>query len=141
MTGSSFAQTTTTQPDKKPRTERAGKGTQAKSPEERAAKRTEMLAKKYHLSAAQQTQLTALHTKQQNEKTALRGQRGTKTEVTQQQREAMKARQDQYNQELKAILTPQQYAQYEADRQTKGNGERRGNKKGLSKNNATGETK
>lgn len=140
VTGSSFAQTTTPKKDRKPRTERAGEGkSQAKSPEERAAKRTEMLARKYNLTAAQQTKIKALHARQKNEMTAMRGQRGQGTERSQQQREAMKARHEQYNNELKAILTPQQYAQYEADRQTRGNGEHRGKKKGFSKNKARGE--
>ncbi|MFC6998719.1 DUF4890 domain-containing protein [Rufibacter roseus] len=135
VTGTTFAQTTP-QKDRKPRTERAGQGKgdrQAKSPEERAAKRAEMMTKKYNLSASQQTKIKALHEKQGREMAALRGKRGQGQEISQQQREAMKARHEQYNNELKSILTPEQYAQYQADRQNKGNGEHRGKKKGYSK--------
>ncbi|WP_192820138.1 DUF4890 domain-containing protein [Rufibacter sp. LB8] len=135
VAGTSFAQTAPKK-DRQHRTERAGqvKGDrQMKSPAERAAKRTEMLTKKYNLSADQQAKLQALYLRQQSERPMTRGQRGQGEQISQAQRQAMKAKHDQYNQELRSILTPQQYAQYEADRQTKGNGEHRGKKKGFPK--------
>jgi len=135
VAGTSFAQTAP-QKDKKPRIERAGQGKdgrQAKSPEERAAKRVEMMSKRYNLSEAQQAQLKTLHQKQGQEMAAMRGQRGQSQKISQQQREAMKAKHEQFNAELKGILTPEQYAQYQTDRQNKGNGEHRGKRKGYSK--------
>lgn len=100
-----------------------------------------MLAKKYNLSASQQAKLEALHASKKNEVAVTRsnGQRGQ--EMSQEQRQAMKTERDQYNAQLKAILTPEQYAQFEADRKNKKGGERHGKRNGGRKAGEKKETK
>ncbi|WP_153042728.1 hypothetical protein [Rufibacter ruber] len=127
IAGTSFAQDAPKK-DRKPRTERAGKDGahgERKSPEEFAAKRTEMISKKYGLSKAQEAKLLALHQRQTADMKALRGQGTEKSQVN---RDAMKARHAQWESELKGILTPEQYARYEADQKQRM--EHRGKKRG-----------
>jgi periplasmic protein CpxP/Spy len=117
VTGSSFAQTAP-QKDKKQRMEQRGKRVQEnrKTPEQMAAKRTEMLTKKLDLNKSQQKKLQALNLKQAQEMQAMRAQRGeaTNRESMRSERKASKAR---YEAELKDILNKKQYAQYEAHRE------------------------
>ncbi len=139
VTGSSFAQTATHK-DRKPRTERSGKvasDKKAKSPEEKAEKRAAAMAKKYNLTTAQQNQLKALHASRKQD-AALHHAKGTEMTDAQRQamkerREAMKASRAQYKAQLKAILTPEQYAQFEADHKSKKDNDHKGKRKGGSK--------
>jgi periplasmic protein CpxP/Spy len=120
VAGSSFGQVAPKQ-DRKVRQERSGQEMtrrEGKTPEERAAKRVEMLTKKYNLTQDQQARLQAVHLKHENEMAAMHAQRGT--EVSQQQKEAMRAKHAQWDSELQSIFTKEQYAQYQADKKAKG---------------------
>ncbi|AKQ44919.1 hypothetical protein TH63_03625 [Rufibacter radiotolerans] len=122
VAGSSFAQVAPKQ-DKKVRQERAGQEVarrEAKTPEERAAKRVEMLTMKYNLTLEQQARLKEVHARHENEMAAMHAQRGTGAEVSQQQKDAMKAKHAQWDAELQNIFTKEQYAQYQADKKAKG---------------------
>ncbi len=120
VAGSTFAQTAPNQ-DNRARTENRGakkghahkaKGT--RTPEERAQLRTERLSQRLELSEAQTNQLRALHLKQINENKALRGEaRKQKGEA----RVARKTNHEKYEAELKGILTDQQFAKYQQDRE------------------------
>jgi Spy/CpxP family protein refolding chaperone len=103
---------------RKPRTEQArneGVQEEEKTPEQRAAKRSAMLTKKYNLNQAQQTRLQALYLRQANETSTLHAQRGGADVEKGQLREALKAKRAQWDAELQSILTKEQYAQYQAD--------------------------
>lgn len=113
--------------------EKDGTKGERKSPEERAARKAELLAKKYNLNQAQQAKLQALHQKHANEMAALHVQRGNGVKPTNAQRKNAEAKHAQWESELKAILTPEQHARYQADRASKRNDEHRGKKKGFSK--------
>ncbi|QHL86980.1 hypothetical protein GU926_05825 [Nibribacter ruber] len=119
VAGSSFAQDGP-QKVRKERSEhhvrKDGQERVRKSPEERAAKRTEMMAKKYDLNKSQQSKLQALFLKQSNEMAAQRSNRLEATQKDPAQRQARKAQHEQYNNELKKILSKKKYAQFEADR-------------------------
>ncbi len=116
MAGAAYAQNAP-QKEKKQRTEQRGERMQKqkKSPEEMAAKRTEMLTKKYDLNKSQQKKLEALNLKQAKEKNALHANRGEarNKENMRSERQASRAR---YEAELRDILNKKQYAQYEADK-------------------------
>ncbi|MGV3540015.1 MAG: hypothetical protein ACO1OQ_09400 [Rufibacter sp.] len=130
VAGTSFAQEAPKK-DKKPRTERSaqdGRKGERKSPEEMAAKRAEMLGKQYGLSTAQQAKLLALHKRQAQEMTAMRGEHTRGQELSQEKKDAMKAKHAQWEAELKSIFTPEQYAKYEADQKQRH--ESRGKKSG-----------
>jgi periplasmic protein CpxP/Spy len=123
VAGSSYAQTTP-QKDKKERTEQRGakkgyaaKGDKAKkSPEERAQLRTEKMSERYELNASQKNQLQALNMRQAKEKQSMRANyKGA--EDKSQMRDTMKANHAKWQAELKGILTAQQFAKYEADRE------------------------
>ncbi|GAA4301828.1 DUF4890 domain-containing protein [Nibribacter koreensis] len=117
--GTSFAQDAPQKVRKERSEQRVRKDGQErvrKSPEERAAKRTEMMAKKYDLNKSQQAKLQALFLKQSNEMAAQRSNRMEATQKDPAQRQARKAKHEQYNAEIKSILNKKQYAQFEADR-------------------------
>ncbi|WP_210486140.1 hypothetical protein [Rufibacter aurantiacus] len=121
VTGTTFAQEKTSQ-ERKPKTERAGKDgvkKQTRTPEEKAAQKAQKLTEKYSLTQAQQTRLQALFLRQATETSALKAQSRAAEGAKPQEREAYKARKAQYEAELKSILTPEQYAQYQADRKEK----------------------
>ncbi|QCR24358.1 DUF4890 domain-containing protein [Pontibacter sp. SGAir0037] len=118
VAGSSFAQTAP-QKDKKARTEQRGPGKgqdgkEKRTPEERAQLRTERMSERLELNASQKQKVQALHLKQAKEMQAMRADAKSKEDAGK-NREAMKARHVQYDAELKGILTPQQYAKYQAD--------------------------
>ncbi|WP_242929436.1 hypothetical protein [Pontibacter vulgaris] len=115
MAGTTYAQTTAPQKERRHRTEQRGKRVQKykKSPEEIAAKRTEMLAKKLDLSKRQQKKLQELNLKRAQEMQANRGEARDRKSMRS-DRQASKAR---YEAELKDILNKKQYAQYEAHRE------------------------
>ncbi|AMM49949.1 hypothetical protein TH61_00445 [Rufibacter sp. DG15C] len=117
--GTSFAQDAPQKVRKERSEQRVRKDGQERvriSPEERAAKRTQMMTKKYDLNKSQQAKLQALFLKQSNEMAAQRSNRLEATQKDPAQRQARKAKQEQYNAEIKRILTKKQYAQFEADR-------------------------
>src|SRR5574344_2087450 len=116
-------------------------------------KRTEMIAKKYDLSDAQQKQLLALNTKYADKlgrpmmgkrpgRPEMNG-RGMRPDSMQQKRpemteeqntemkakrEEMKATMDAYNKELQSIMTPEQFQKYQEDSKNhmkRGEGEHR----------------
>ncbi|MEJ8803538.1 hypothetical protein [Pontibacter sp. H249] len=116
MAGTTYAQEAPKK-ERKLRTEQRGERMhkQRKSPEEMAAKRTEMLTKRYDLNKSQQKKLEALHLKRAQEKNVLHANRGEarNKESMRSERKASRAR---YEAELKEILNKKQYAQYEADK-------------------------
>ena len=106
------------------------------TPEERAAKRVEMMKKSLDLTPAQVTKLQPVMTQFAKEKAAAKD-----------NPQEMKAKKAAYDAQLKSILTPAQYQKYQEQRKemkkggnqhgkcTKGNhqGKQGGNKKGHSK--------
>jgi periplasmic protein CpxP/Spy len=122
VAGSAYAQTTTTQKDQKARSEqRAAKGDRAqKSPEDMAKMRTEKLAQKLDMNASQKNQLQALNMRHAEEMKAMRESYKTTGEKTAEDKakmkEAKQASHDKRQAELKGILTPQQFAKYEAEK-------------------------
>lgn len=122
VVGSSYAQTTTPQQNQNPRSVQrdAMKNRAQKSPEEMAQKRTDKLAQKLELNASQTNQLQALNQRHAQEMKAMRESHRATGEKTAEEKakmqEARKASHDKWQTELKGILTPQQFAKYEADK-------------------------
>ena len=116
MAGATYAQDAPKK-ERKHRTEQRGERMQKqrKSPEEMAAKRTEMLTKRYDLNKSQQRKLQALNLKHSQEKHALHANRG-EARNKESMGDARKASRARYEAELKDILNKKQYAQYEADK-------------------------
>ncbi|GAB3202587.1 hypothetical protein ABID22_002711 [Pontibacter aydingkolensis] len=119
ITGAAYAQDAPKK-DKKQRTEQRGERMQKqkKSPEEMAAKRTEMLTKKYDLNKSQEKKLQALNLRHAQEKHALHANRGEARDHRSARGE-MQGSKARYEAELKDILNKKQYAQYEADKAAK----------------------
>lgn len=119
MAGTTYAQEAPKK-ERKHRAEQRGERMQRqkKSPEEMAAKRTEMLTKKYDLNKSQQKKLQALNLKHAQEKHALHANRGEARDHRSARGE-MQASKARYEAELKDILNKKQYAQYEADKAEK----------------------
>ncbi|WP_439880452.1 hypothetical protein ACSX1A_14995 [Pontibacter sp. MBLB2868] len=113
MAGTTYAQTTP-QKERKHRTERKQK--QKRSPEEMAAKRTEMLTKKLDLNKSQQKKLLALNLKHAQEKQAMMQANRGEVRNHENMRSERQANRARYEAELKDILNKKQYAQYEADK-------------------------
>lgn len=113
MTGATYAQEAP-QKDRKHRTERRMHKAK-KSPEEMAARRTEMFTKKYDLNKSQQKKVQALNLKFAKEKHELHKNRGEARDHRSMRGE-MQASRARYEAELKDILNKKQYAQYEADK-------------------------
>lgn len=117
IAGSSFAQQAPQKArHKKAHTEKQdGKYKQSRlSPEERAARRTEKMTQELGLNKAQAKKLQALHLKQvahRKEMHALQKERHA--ENREQRKEEMKAAHQQWQADLKDILTEKQYTQYQ----------------------------
>ncbi|GAB3822938.1 hypothetical protein GCM10028895_28710 [Pontibacter rugosus] len=118
VAGSAMAQQAP-QKEKKHRTEiRDGKDRkQRKSPEERAALRTEKMSKELGLNKSQTKKLEALNLKQAREMEAKHANYKHGDRRDKNQREEMQASREKWNNELKDILSKKQYAQYEEKRQ------------------------
>ncbi len=120
---SAYAQTTTKQQDQKPRSEMQGamKQRAQKSPEELAKMRTDRMAQRLELNDSQKNQLQALNIRQAQEMKAMRESHKATGEKTPEQRaqmqEARKASHEKWQADLKGILSAEQYAKYEADRE------------------------
>ena len=129
MSGATYAQETS-QKERTHRTEHSHKYKAKKSPEEMAAKRTEMFNKKYDLNKSQQRRLQALNLKFVREKHELHKNRGEARDHRSMHGE-MQASRARYEAELRDILNKKQYAQYEADKTEKrAKRERRKGKRG-----------
>ncbi|MBF9255212.1 DUF4890 domain-containing protein [Pontibacter sp. 172403-2] len=118
MAGSSFAQSAPQQ-EAKFRTEhrnRKDKGDR-KSPEERAAQRTEKLSKQLGLSKSQEKKLLALNLENIREMQAMRANHNKGDKRSTEQREHLKASREKRDAALKDILTKKQYAQYQQQRE------------------------
>lgn len=118
VAGSSLAQQAP-QKERKDRAEqRDGKHRKgSRTPEERAARRTEKMGKKLGLNKSQTRKLQALNLKQVQQREAVRAQYKAGDKRDRNQRQEMKATREQWNAELKDILTKKQYAQYQEQRQ------------------------
>jgi periplasmic protein CpxP/Spy len=122
VAGSAYAQTTTTQQDRKPRSEMRGamQNKAQKSPEEMAQMKTDRMAQKLELNTSQKNQLQALNLRHAQETKAMRESHKATGEKTAEQRtqmqEARKASHDKWQTELKGILSAEQFAKYEADK-------------------------
>jgi periplasmic protein CpxP/Spy len=118
MAGTTYAQTTAPQKERKQRTEQRGERVQKnkKTPEEKAARHTEMLTKKLDLNKSQQRKLQALNLKRAQEMQAMHANRSeaSNRKAMRSERKESKAR---YEADLKDILNKKQYAQYEAHRE------------------------
>jgi len=147
VTGTSFAQNTLPKEKNNRSENRVSNRAQRLTPEERAAKRTEMLAQKLDLSAKQKKQLQALNLKQAQEQEAFRSKYSAsndralndrnanernQNEFNQNQRQERKKMNDRWEAGLKEILNKKQYAKYETERnqaQGRWNGEGKENGK------------
>jgi hypothetical protein len=120
MAGAASAQEVTPR-DRKARFENREDRRERKTPEEIAARQTEMLNKKLALSNKQQKKVQEISLKRAQETEALRSRyagseqqaRGRKAGVHQE----MKAINDRWEADLKDILSKKQYTQYEASRE------------------------
>jgi hypothetical protein len=119
VAGSTYAQTVPQkeQQEKSVRTEQRGDRAERakKNPEEMAQVKTERMAQKLDLTAAQKDQLQALNLRQAQEMKAMRENLKSSEDRTK-IRKARKASHDKWQAELKSILTEKQYAQYEVER-------------------------
>lgn len=99
-----------------------------RSPEERAAARTERMTKELGLNKAQARKVEALYLKQAKDKDAMRS-RFKKGDRNADFRKEMMASHKRHNEELKSILDKKQYAKYEEQReQMKAKHQERGGK-------------
>lgn len=125
VAGSSMAQQAPRKEQKNRTEQRDGRnGRERRSPEERAALRTEKMSKELGLSKSQAKKLHALNLKQAKEREEMRAQyknankRGkSQQREMQASREEMKASREKWNAELKEILTKKQYAKYQEQHQ------------------------
>ena len=95
------------------------------TPEERASRQTKMMANTLGLSADQEAKVKALNLKRLNEIDALRESKEADGVVD---RNRAKTIRDNWNIELKSILTPEQYTKYEAQQGEMRGKRSRGNK-------------
>ena len=93
------------------------------TPEERAGKRIEMMKKSLNLTDEQVTKLQEAQKQLFSDMRQIRGTGEAKREEMKAKREEMKAdrekmraKRDAYNEQLKTILTPEQYQQYQEQR-------------------------
>ena len=105
-----------------------GPGQGQATPEERAERQTSMMTEQLGLSADQVTKLKPILLARVTEQSSLR-------EKMQGDREAMigefRKLNEKYNAQIKAVLTAEQYAKYEANQgQMRGGGQRRGQGQG-----------
>ncbi len=84
---------------------------QRATPEERANRQTKMMANALGLSADQEAKVQALNLKRLTQIDALRESKEAQENVD---RNKAKTIRDNWNTELKSILTPEQYTKYEA---------------------------
>lgn len=120
IAGASFAQNAPKR-ERKNRIENRDQSRIKRTPEERAARQTEMLSKKLDLSAKQKRKLEALNLKHNQELAALRTNKTGAYNRDRGQREEMQKLRVQWESELKDILNKKQYAQYEAERSERKN--------------------
>lgn len=118
MASSSFAQSATQQ-EKELRSEhrQVKKKGDKKSPEERAAQKTQKLSKQLALNESQEKKLLALNLEQARQMQAQRTNHAKGDRRSPEQRQEMKASREKWNNGLKDILTNEQYAQYQQQRQ------------------------
>lgn len=99
-----------------------------RTPDEMAIRQTKGLAKRLNLSADQSTKIQQIMLARDQEMQAKRGEmQSAATSDRQQLREQMKASRAKYEEQLKAVLTPEQLTQYatlEGHRRERGQGKR-----------------
>ena len=88
-----------------------------RTPEERAARQTEKMSQELGLNKSQTRKLQALNLKQMQQREAMRSQFKEEGRRDRSQRQEMKTAREQWNAELKDILTKKQYAQYQEKRE------------------------
>jgi protein CpxP len=89
-------------------------GRPQRTPEEMAARQTEGLTQQLGLSADQSAKVQQIMLARDQEMMAMRGQMQAGTADRQQLREQMMAGRTKYDDQLKAVLTPDQYTKYTA---------------------------
>jgi protein CpxP len=102
-----------------------GGGRPQRSPEEMAARQTEGLTKQLGLSADQSAKVQQIMLARDQEMMAMRGQMQAGTGDRKQLREQMMAGRTKYEDQLKAVLTPDQFTKYtamQANRRERGQG-------------------
>ncbi|WP_207434401.1 hypothetical protein [Sabulibacter ruber] len=123
IAGSSFAQTTLPQEGRKPRFEQRGERSQGqkekKTPEQFAADRTARLDKQLNLTEAQEKRINNLFLQQSREREQLRANRQPGEKRDGQNKGFKKEAHAKWEAELKQILTKEQYAKLEVNRQEK----------------------
>lgn len=100
-------------------------GRPQRTPEEMAARQTEGLTKQLGLSADQSAKVQQIMLARDQEMLAVRGQRQAGTGDRKQMRAQMMAGRTKYDDQLKAVLTPDQYTKYtamQANRRERGRG-------------------
>lgn len=117
VAGSSLAQQAP-QKERKHRTEQRDRKDRkgSRTPEERAARRTEKMGKELGLNKSQTRKLQALNLKKMQQREGMRAQYKAGDKRSRDQRQEMKATREKWDAELKDILTKKQYAQYQEQR-------------------------
>jgi periplasmic protein CpxP/Spy len=99
----------------RPPREGRGPGWEKRTPEERAAKATEMMKKRLNLSEAQATKVAQLNLERAKKQEDIR-EVMQESPAVKQAKEDRKAMVSKYDADLKAVLTPEQYAQFSKER-------------------------
>ena len=112
-------------------------GRAQRTPDEMAARQTQGLAKRLNLTADQSAKVQQIMLARGQEMQAMRGQAQAGTGDRQQMRDQMQANRAKYEEQLKAVLTPEQLTQYnamESKRRERGQGMRQGRMQGMQAN-------
>ncbi|OON68902.1 hypothetical protein [Hymenobacter sp. CRA2] len=94
-----------------------GQGRQQRTPEQRADMQTQRLTNQLALSADQQTKVRAIYLAQANEFDAARAQMTPGSMDRDAMRQKMQEGRTRYDEQLKAVLTPEQFTKYTAQRE------------------------
>ncbi|WP_223649470.1 hypothetical protein [Hymenobacter psoromatis] len=100
-----------------------------RTPDEMAARQAQGLAKRLNLSADQSTKVQQIMLARDQEMQTMRGQMQAGTGDRKQMREQMQTMRAKYEDQLKAVLTPEQFTQYttlEGQRRERGQAMRQG---------------
>lgn len=103
--------TTYAQTEKQNNTAQTQEARQRATPEERAERQTKMMAQTLGLSADQEAKVKALNLKRLTQIDGLRESKEANANVNRNQAKTIR---DNWNIELKSILTPEQFTKYEA---------------------------
>ncbi|ALW87050.1 hypothetical protein AUC43_19425 [Hymenobacter sedentarius] len=139
--GTAAAQTTTTTPPAQGQMEGRGYGRMQGNPEEMATRQSQRMAQELGLNADQTAKVQQILLARGQEMQAMRGQARDESNRDQ-MRTQMEASRTKYEEQFKAVLTPEQYTKYttmQADRMNRGGGGRGGRGYGQGQDQAQGQ--